>query len=350
MKRIGELRPFINIALIIFGATILLRWLYPKREMIYAVIALFFSAFIIAYVLNPVVTTLTQRRLSRSVAVLIIFGLFFGILALLITSLVPSIVAEIQDLVEFLPTYTVRLQDFIQSLQSQYDRFNLPESVRVVIDEGISDAEGYLISAFDDITERIVALFQYILVLLLLPLLVFYFLRDFNLFKDKIRDAIPSSYRHKVSLLVKEMDTTLGAYIRGILLISFLVGSMVYLGLLFLRVEFALVLAIVSGITNLIPYFGPIIGSVPAIFIALLDSPLLALKVLLLIFVVQQIESQLISPPILGKTLGIHPLLILFALILGGRLAGLLGLLLAVPIMAMLRIVYKHISRWYFTT
>jgi predicted PurR-regulated permease PerM len=339
--------PILQWALLIFFAALLIRWLYPKRDVLYTVFFLFFAAFVIAYMLNPLVAYFTRRNIPRPAAVLFIFLVVFGGLSLLLISLVPSIVTEIQSIIERVPAYTLRLQEFFAGLHQDYHRFNLPDSVRSVVDEGIQDLEATLISLFDNIIGKIINFFEGFVILLLLPILIYYFLRDFDHFKRAIKDAIPPSHREKTALLVKDMDVTLGAYIRGILLISSLVGILVYIGLLILGVEFALVLAIITGITNLIPFFGPLIGSVPAVFIALLSSPLLALKVILLIFVIQQVESQVIAPPILGRSMGLHPLLILFALILGGRLLGLLGLLIAVPLTALLRIVYKHLVHWH---
>ncbi len=346
-QKISATNILVVVAIILI-IIVFLNWLYPKKDLIYAVLSPFLAAFIIAYILNPVVNFFTQRKIPRSIAVLIIFIVFFGSMALLIINIIPSIADELENLVEVLPNYTTRIQDFIQQLQTDYRRFNLPEGVRSIIDDSISDVEVRLIAFFDNITEKALGFFQGIIYIFIIPLLVYYFLRDFNVIKKYIKSIIPKKYQHQASLLIKEMDITLGAYFRGILMISFLVGTMTYLGLLFLRVEFALVLGIISGLTNVIPYFGPIIGSIPAITIALLESPALAVKVLILIFVIQQVESQFISPPILGRTLGIHPLVILFVIFLGGRLFGLVGLLIAVPFTAMLRILYNHLRRWLF--
>jgi predicted PurR-regulated permease PerM len=113
--------------------------------------------------------------------------------------------------------------------------------------------------------------------------------------------------------------------------------------LLILGVAFPLVLAIIVGITNLIPYIGPIIGAVPALLVALLEQPLLALKVLILIIVVQQVESQLITPYVIGRSVRMHPLAIILALLLAGKLFGIVGLILAIPTVIVLRILGKHL-------
>ncbi len=341
----------IILALILLTSiALLVSWLYPRRELAFAVFSPFLLAFIIAYILNPVVNFFTRYKLSRPLAILTIFILFFGLITLLILNILPLLVFEIDNLTDILPDYTVRIQKFIEELQRDYHRFNLPESVRLIIDDSIRNVEERLVAFFNNITVAVVTFLQRFLTLLILSLLVYYFLRDFDLIRDSLKSMVPSSHRQQLFLLIKEMDITLGEYFRGILLISFMLGGMNFLGLTLLGVDFALVLGIIIGITNIIPYFGPIIGSIPAVLVALLESPALALKVVILIFFLQQIENQLITPPLLGKTLGMHPLLILFVLLLGGRMLGLLGLLVAVPFAAMLKILARHIKRWYFSS
>jgi len=332
--------------LVLVFLLVLARWLYPKREVFFTVLSLFFAAFAIAYVLNPLVVFLTRNRAPRSTAVLVIFLIIFGGLALLAVGLLPSVITELQVLMEEVPAYTLRLQEFLEQVHRDYHRFNLPEGLRVVIDESVEGLEEALLGLFENLLVGIPGFFKRFIILLLLPILVYYFLRDFDSFRQGVKEGIPAAYRRRATLLAREMDRTLGAYLRGILLISALVGFLSYLGLLILRVDFALLLAIIIGATNLIPFFGPIIGAVPAVIVALLASPLLALKVVALVFVIQQVESQILSPPILGRRLGLHPLVILLALILGGRLFGLPGLLVAVPLAACVKISLGHLSRW----
>ena len=145
--------------------------------------------------------------------------------------------------------------------------------------------------------------------------------------------------------LAAEIDEALGAFVRGALLVSVAVGLLSYLGFLVLGLKFSLFLAIIVVITNLIPYIGPIIGTVPAALVALLDSPLKALEVVILIFAVQQVESCLITPYVIGRSVKLHPLVIILVLLLGGKLFGLAGLILALPAAIMLRIIALHLLR-----
>ena len=129
------------------------------------------------------------------------------------------------------------------------------------------------------------------------------------------------------------------------LLVSLVVGILSYVGLLVLKIDFPLVFAFILGITNLIPYVGPIIGSVPVLLVALLSSPGLAFKVLLMIVIIQQLESQLVAPIIIGRSTGMHPLAVILALLLGGTIFGFAGLILALPAAIALQITARHLLR-----
>ncbi len=302
----------------------------------------FLIAIILAYILNPLVVVFERRRVSRGLAILLLYAIFFALVFLAGVWTIPGLVTELQKLMEMLPEYSEQAQGFIRHLYSDYRRFNLPDSLRLALDENILLLQRALQTLLERITGAIVGLFSHFFVLLLVPLLVYYFLRDMEHLKSSLVALFPARYRQRVLVAGSEIDAALGAYLRGLLLICFLVGLLTYLGLRLLGVEFALILGIIYGLTNIIPYFGPLIGALPAVLIALLDSPALALKVVGVMVVVQQLDSQLLSPQILGRSLGLHPLAVILALLAGGHLFGLPGLILAVPLAAMLRIVLRH--------
>ncbi|MGI5882845.1 MAG: AI-2E family transporter, partial [Dethiobacteria bacterium] len=170
---------------------------------------------------------------------------------------------------------------------------------------------------------------------------LFYLLRDGTIIEDRILGLFPEKYRFRIEIAVSEIGKTLSAYLRGIVFISLLVGGLLYGGLLILKVKFALFLAIINAFTNIIPYFGPLIGALPVVTIAYLQSPALVWKTVALIIIVQQLENQFIAPQILGKNLGFHPLTIILALLLAGSYLGFLGLVFIVPLLAILRVFYS---------
>ncbi|HHX74541.1 MAG TPA: AI-2E family transporter, partial [Firmicutes bacterium] len=235
-----------------------------------------------------------------------------------------------------------QFQHFLFSLQSDYQRINLPDSIRLALDQNILNLQTEIQSLLERATGSVLSLFSNLLAMLVIPLMVYYLLRDMDALKRSAVLLFPKKYRSWFVSMGSEMDRTLGAYFRGILVISFLVAVLTYVGLALIGLDYALMLGILAGLTNVIPYFGPIIGAIPAVLLALLISPAFALKAGLVYVVVQQLESQVIAPQVLGRNLGLHPLVVIFVLILGGKLYGLPGLIFAVPFTAIARIFLRH--------
>ncbi|MBS4023192.1 MAG: AI-2E family transporter [Dethiobacter sp.] len=340
------LNRYSRLAVLCLGTAIMLfilYWLFREGGRLLSVLAPFFVAIIIAYILNPLVDFLDNRRLPRYLGILLIYAIFFSLLLVVGLTTIPNLVTELNKLADRIPEYTLQFQQFLANLQSDYQRFNLPESIRQVLDQNILNLQAGVQAVVARLTEAVLGIFSHLFTILIIPLLVYYLLRDETSLKRSALLLFPKKYRRWIAKVGSEMDHTLGAYFRGMLLICFLVGLLTYVGLLLLGVDFALILGMIAGVTNIIPYFGPLIGAVPAVLIAVLHSPALALKVIIVITVVQQLESQLIAPQILGRSLGLHPLIVIFALIVGGRLFGLFGLIFAVPFTAMLRILFKHV-------
>jgi len=321
---------------------LLLFLLYQTGDKLIGVLLPFFLAVIAAYILNPLVDFFEKRRIPRPIGILLIYAVFFFLFLAIGLSSIPVLILELQELAEGIPEYTRHVRQFILNIQDDYQRINIPDGVRDVLDQNITELQNWLLHLLELVSHRIVALFSHTFMIFAIPILVYYILRDMEILKRSVLLVFPAQYRKWVVAMGSEMDRTMGAYIRGMLLTCFLVAAMTYTGLLIVGMEFALLLGIISGITNIIPYFGPFIGAVPAVLIALLSSPLLALKVIAVVVIVQQIESQLVTPQVIGRSIGLHPLTVIFALILGGTLFGLVGLIFAVPLTAMLRIFIKY--------
>ncbi|MDO9573998.1 MAG: AI-2E family transporter [Candidatus Contubernalis sp.] len=334
-----------GVFLIFILALLILYGLYYLRNTLITVLFPFIASFIIAYLLNPLLEFICKKKISRSAGILIIYLGFFLTLALLSINVIPSLMGEMQKLLVKVPLYSSQIQQFIVEMQQDYHRFNLPDSIRSVVDANIDQFQVLIIDLLETFTDSVINLFSHIFLLVLIPLLVFYILKDIENIKSSIYRMIPHKHRGRVRAAAEDIDKTLGAYVRGQIFISVFVASMVYVGLLLLGVEFAVLLAIINGITNVIPYFGPIIGAIPAFSIALLESPLLALKVILMITIVQQVESHVLTPTVFGKNLGLHPVIVILSLLFGGSLFGLLGLIFAVPVVAVIKVIFKHLRK-----
>lgn len=179
--------------------------------------------------------------------------------------------------------------------------------------------------------------------LVVIPIITFYFLNDKNYFIKKTYLTIPKKYRQDAKRLGKEIDRALGEFIRGRIIVAIFVGVSTTILLLVLRVDFALLIGMIAGAVDIIPYFGPVIGIIPAAFFALLESPVKALWVVLIFIGIQQIENNIISPKVIGEGMGIHPITIILSLIIGGGIFGILGMVFAVPVVAIVKILFSFI-------
>ena len=185
-------------------------------------------------------------------------------------------------------------------------------------------------------------IFDMIIIMTVIPVLVFYYIKDLQLLKKFFAKFIPRKNRDRVGKMIHAIDEGLGGYIRGQLIVCLFVALATLLVFKWLDVPYALLLALLLGLTNLIPYFGPIIGAIPAVMIAYTTSGQLVFYVIIWILIIQIVEGNLLSPYIVGKSINIHPIAIIFVLLLGGELFGIAGMILAVPVLTILKVIVSH--------
>jgi len=338
-----------------------LYWLYEKRTyrlallvvvpllgiyfiyLVRGILLPFVLAFLVAYLLKPIISFLERRGITRLLAICVVYLSMLGLAAGLAFYGLPRLIAELNQLGEAIPSYTRQVQELNNTLQRRYSNFALPDSVRVVIDERIAFGEKGILKFVDKSVGSLLGLFSHLFSFLLAPVLGFYILKDAEGISKKFEGSIPTRYRADVLALVRDVDQVVRSFIRGHLTVSFLVGVLTWLGMTLIGMPFALIIGIIAGISDLIPFFGPFIGAVPAVAIGLLQSWELAGYALLVIFVVQQLESNVISPKILGDSLGLHPLVIIFVLLAGGQLYGVVGMLVAVPLAASVKVIGRYV-------
>jgi len=302
----------------------------------------FILAIVLAYILNPIVTSLEQLGIPRVLAILIVYLAGIFVVFLIIVYGIPVVTRELNDLAEAIPELTVEARLYISYLYREFRSITIPESVSQVIDESIRNVEALVIREIRQMANTLLGLFSRLISILLAPVLAFYLLKDWSNFSRRLMFIFPVSVREEIISLWGEIDKVLISFIRGHLIVATFVGLLTALGLTIIGMDYVLLLSIIAGVTDLIPYFGPLIGSFPALILALLKSKTMALYVLIVVVIVQQLESNIISPTVLGESLGLHPVTVIFALLAGGKLLGLIGLLLAVPSAAVLRIVFAY--------
>jgi len=301
----------------------------------------FFLAVVIAYVLNPVVCYLQRRGAPRPAAIFMVYALIAVVLLGVLVYLVPVLISQLNRLADAIPQYTGLVNDMVRRFQRTYRSTELPDSVRQVVDDTILMAETRLVATIRGAVESVLVGMGQVLPLLISPVLAYYFLRDSEHILKTLEAAIPAGRRKLWLDYFAEVDRVLAGFIRGQLTLAIVIGSITALAMYLLGLRYFLLIGIVSGIGELIPYFGPIFAAVPAVLFGLLESPALGLKVLVVLVVIQQADGALIAPRILGAGIGLHPVVVIFSLFAGAHLFGFWGLVLAVPLTGILLVTYR---------
>ncbi|MCW2278041.1 AI-2E family transporter [Heliophilum fasciatum] len=304
----------------------------------------FFIAGFAAYLLYPPVCWLEKRRgLSRNASILVIYAVLAAIIGGTITYGLPPMVAELNYLAQQLPQYTAEVERWIQAVQHQMVMAGLPPGLQQVWSETVARGETAVLTAVRRILDGVVILGANALDIVLIPVMAFYLLRDAEALAEGTARLAPHQLRPHVVAVAAEIDRVLRGLLRGYLLVSLIVGALTSLGLYLIGMNYSLLIGVIAAIADLIPYFGPLIGLTPVIIVALLDSPKMALSALGVIVIVQQLENNFISPKILADAVGMHPLVVIFSLLAGGHLFGIVGLLLAVPVVAVGRVIVRYV-------
>jgi predicted PurR-regulated permease PerM len=313
---------------------------YPITALLKTVMTPFFIAAFITYLLHPVVEKIYQSGIPRPLAILLIYIIFFGTVGYGFYKGLPLIIQQLKDLLENYPHFVRNYQNWVKNIHSQTS--NWPDGLHERLEQGFTQIERWLEKVIENVAAGLTQVFDSILLFALIPFLVFYLLKDFNEVKKAIWYLTPSKWRKPGIRFLKDIDESLGSYIRGQLLVCLLIGVAASISLWISGMRYPLLLGTIIGITNIIPYFGPFFGAVPAIIIAATISLKMVMIVAIIIFTLQFLEGNILSPLIVGKSLHMHPIVIMFALLVGGEAGGVLGLILAVPILAVLKVTILH--------
>lgn len=330
-------------AFLLCGFILLLLIIWPFLQKLLVVILPFLISGFIIYLLHPLVEKLESLKVPRPLSILILFCLFVLASIGIIMKAIPYVVQEGKELLEQIPFMANAYRALLSDLHHQIDF--LPESFSVQLDQWIKRGEEWIAESIIRAGTLLMGLFDWILLFIVIPFVVFYGLKDFPLLRRVSWYITPMRARTEGKELVSALDGALGGYIRGQIIVGILVGVLAWIGFWFIDMPYGLLLAVFIGFTNIIPYFGPLLGMFPVVLVALTESVQLVFYALILILVIQNIESNIFSPVIVGKSLHMHPLLIIFALVAGNEVAGIIGLILAVPVLAVFKVFILHFRR-----
>ena len=307
-------RQLTVISLVVAGTI----FLYLVRGILFP----FWLALIFAYITNPAVKKLEERQVPRSVAIILVYVISIAVLAVLASRVVPRLVEEMEQIVVVLPRYMKELSQLVNSLLATLERFRLPIAFTEAVLESASRFQGYIEGFVQRLVDVLLGMFSRLFTLFLVPILAFYILRDLETFKAGAWRLVPLGYQGEVRQLIQDINRVLDGFIRGQIVVSAVVGLLIAICLGLLKVRFALLLGLVAGIFNLIPYLGPLLGGIPATIFALLDSEWKAVWTIVIFTVINNVEGSIIAPRIIGDSVGLHPLTMIFVVLAGGHLFG----------------------------
>lgn len=310
-----------------------------------AVIAPLFIGFVIAWLVDPIIKRLTSTKMSRAFASVVVYLIILAIFIILAIILTPQLASQIKEFIQSFPNTLKDIKGTIDNL------------LGMIKDSGInSDATrkeiyGSISKLSDSVTHNLPQYlfnfgksFVYFAAQFGLGIIVaFYLSTSFNKVHDKIRNFFPEKWHDDYNDLTKKINTTLRGYVSGVLMVMFLVFISQSIGLTLAGLKAPLVFALFCAITDVIPYFGPWIGGIPAVIVGFTISPTVGICTIISILVVQALENYFYQPLIMGHTMKLHPITIMIGLLIFGHFFGIIGMIIATPVIACLKILFEFI-------
>lgn len=353
---------------LIYGLFVLLAvgciiFIYDKISFIFYPIVVFLKTVVLPvilavisyYLLRPILHLMIKFKIPKIWAILIIYISGIGIISLFVTLVFPFLKDQLMNLIQEFPNYFMvvvhSVQNFIENSKisetlAKYN-FNLNQVLNNIANQlnmTVKDAAKQLGSGLaTGLTGFISTLTGIILAIVTVPFILFYLLKDGEKLPKYLLKLLPPSMRDDTAHVLHEADHQISSYIQGQILVAICIGIMVTIGFLIIGLDYAVVLGALAMLTSVVPYLGPIIAITPAVIIAVVSAPIMLLKLAVVWTIVQFVEGKFISPQIMGKSLHIHPITIIFVLLTAGSMFGVPGVILGIPSYAIIKVFVTHL-------
>ena len=321
-----------------------------------------FFPFGISLILSILLTPLAQKlykwinmtgikNIPYDIPIIISFGIFIGIIYLIAIHIFVPFITELRAFTRSIPATFSALQSAIPELEAAYHLSLLPAEAQGFIAPHFTQAPNTLstLLALRLAQFSLSAIFSFastVIELIVVPFITFYMMKKGRTFSNKFAELFPERYHAHIKNLFKEIHFVLKAYIHGQLLLSVLMAFLVFIGMWIMDIPYPLVIGLLAGVVEMVPIIGPIIGAVPPILLGLLQGSSVMIQVIIFYVVVQQLDSHFIMPKLMGSIIEVHPVAIIAGVLIGGSLKGILGMMIAVPAVAVLQILLRHM--WYY--
>lgn len=318
---------------------IILSFIFIKNSLIILI-----SSVLISFIFKPVVDFFEKKKIPRSVSVLIIFFICSLLLFVSLYLLIPQLIVQTNHLLENLTEEKIKLilTSLEESIISKFPFINKVDLTNQFA-KFLSD---FFINISNNLSKLVTNLFSFFAVLFIIPFLTFFLLKDSKLMVEEIINLSPSKYSELTKYVVSKTTHQLSRYVRGWILDAFIVGSLIAIGLTILGINNSISIGFIAGLGHLIPYFGPVIGGLPALIISLFQyGDFSMLPALIILFaVVYTFDNGIIQPKIFSKSTDLHPVVIIFLILIGNELLGLLGMLIAIPATTVIKTIIKEVK------
>lgn len=324
---------FVKAVLIVLG----LWFLWFIRD----IVAIFVIALLLAALIDPFAHWLAERRIPRALAVLIVYTVLLSITSIMLILMVPVVIEQSGQLIANMTDSSLDLSNQLTQLRRFSESYGLADNLAAslqAVQQSVADSVGSIFSTVKGVAGAIAAVF-------LVLVLTFYMVVEEDAMRKYFKHLAPAEYQPYMVHITKRMQEKMGAWLRGQIILGLIVGLSVYIGLTLLGVEYALLLALLAGIFEMVPYVGPIISVIPAAIISFAQSPILGGAVLALYLIIQQIENHVLVPKIMQKVTGLNPIVSILALLVGIKVGGLVGGIIAIPLATMLLVVVEDLFR-----
>lgn len=339
-KTIRILLTILLLAITVYIFALSYEYIKIGINFIFKIIFPFLIAFVVAFILQPVVSFLTNKLKKRWIAVLIVLISFIAIIYFICYSTFPFLIQEIDELSLKMPSLLLELEEILNNFGEKFSF--LPDNYKPTFDN-INAIFNKYFEGISLLPERILGkIFNIASTVIIIPMILIYFLLDYEKIICCFREKLIQKNKINLKNYLGEIHQMMSSYFRGAFLIMFILTILSTIAFSFIGLDFALFFGLICGITDIIPYLGPYLGGVLPVLYALIISPKKALLVILIIVIVQTIESMFLSPYIYGKQTNIHPLVVLISLSIFGALFGIFGMLIAVPVCSIIKITIKY--------
>lgn len=320
----------------IVGVLLLLVFAYFIRD----ILLMIFVSIIFAALIEPVVNFLADRRIPRTLSAIGIYLALFLFFALTLRLIIPPIAEQVGLLVSNFPDLWARIAENFNTLQQYSQQQGLVDNIQ----QSLSSLQGGLEKAASGIYSFIVTVFLDLINFVFILVVTFYLVVQKDAIHKMFKTVAPEKYHEYIIDVIGRIQSKIGDWARGQLILGLIIGLLSFAGLIFILPKYALVLALIAAVMELIPYLGPMIAAVPAVFLGFMGPPISlgrGLAVLILYVIIQEAENNIIVPQVMKKQVGLNPVVILIIMLIGARFAGIIGIILAIPVATVVSIIIK---------